>query len=1388
MVFAFHIFASKIALVTFLSNCFQLLNKLQCFFTGQDICLGKPLDDTLFQLVRQKVQQLSDSFDHLKDEDERIYATLGLLKSEFAILQEKQAELEVTCKELKQHKEMLTEKMKAKDQELEMRWESTQKVQNLCKRLEVKTNFMQQDLDLLKTTVKSLAPHSEDFIDIVFDAPEQTTWFTEREKEIKHIEKCLPLNKRKELKMAAICGLGGCGKSTLATYFAWKRKQEYEGGVFWFSMEDDRKFESSVSDLALRLGIEANSFDFTLSKLLMWISKQEKPWLMVLDDVDQLKFSEQMHMILSGRWKRRAHGHILLTTRRESKEVCSSVDLEPSCCVEVFSFSEEEAKTFLRVRCGATSTGKEMELDELVSELGCLPLALEQAGAHIKALRCSIADYLESYKIQRVQLLSEHPRAKPLWEYESQNRLAVHTTWLLNFEYVKKSPQGELASKFLEASAFFAPNEIQEELINCELLSTDKTSNIPLMKNQIVEVLTKFSLFQRKSNRTLALHRLVQEVIRNKMIFQETATSMRSAVKLLHQAFRNCPSPDEILDYVSSSDQEQPSSVITNQSLFYLWSRLTTHASELQEHLKTLMYEENISREIKEVALTSETSRVVYENAIQLSVHGHQAEAKEAERLAFRIFDSCPSADGRISNEDVTRLFPHVLPLPQVIQKTVLYSSRRPVECPRLPGHVTEHSYSADEPLRLRGNTLYKEGCYKEAVEVYSEALEACDEGKQPDPRLLNNRATAYLKLRNFQQCLKDSEEYIKLLPTCWKGYTRKALALDGLGLRFPALCSAAIAYYHDATSCRRFEPFLNVFKDLDGKWEVVDSSESLQRCLRLKNKYSWGRTVILLRNGQYDLTDFQIITNTTLAALEKISDVAIISDQHFVFLTCFCQNIAFIGKEQTLVTQDANVEFHNCSFRNCTPKAPVLLIAGSAKLVECTVKDSRGSGIGVAGLNSSVTMIKCEISGNGNKENGYAYGIRVFNKGRLLADECRIHGNVRGIWLDEGPMGGPGIQAEGAIITDCEIYDNKYEGVVVGGFSWGSHELPGVVMRGNKIFHNGTFGVRSTFNINNILFENNTVFENLWWGVCVHNNSGGVYKDNEICNNKMGGIMVGPQAPGKPPCVVVSNFIHDNCGPAYRRGLRFAERDSFPVELQTHFNRIKQEQNKKPWLTYNISFPGMVMAELSSNRCFENDHSQKLVKKDTMKAHCSFCFRHDSDTKSCKCCMTATYCSKKCQTLHWKKHKHTCKATAERNSVEVEIPLLKPGTSILITTHPSLQPCGPNSCSPPPKDGSHFIVKIQTFEEGFFEDIIDMRGFVSDEQDPYKARMRLYDRSLHVLFEFSGKPQLYHLITECGVIGKMCNLTKKLYCWAAFKDAKTIRIFTHELPELQEW
>jgi len=74
------------------------------------------------------------------------------------------------------------------------------------------------------------------------------------------------------------------------------------------------------------------------------------------------------------------------------------------------------------------------------------------------------------------------------------------------------------------------------------------------------------------------------------------------------------------------------------------------------------------------------------------------------------------------------------------------------------------------EEARERGNTLFKEQKYPEAVAEYTEAIK-----RNPDDhRVYSNRAACYTKLAAFNEATKDAEKCIELEPTFAKGYTRK--------------------------------------------------------------------------------------------------------------------------------------------------------------------------------------------------------------------------------------------------------------------------------------------------------------------------------------------------------------------------------------------------------------------------------------------------------------------------------------------------------------------------------------------------------------------------------------------------------------------------------------
>jgi hypothetical protein len=87
---------------------------------------------------------------------------------------------------------------------------------------------------------------------------------------------------------------------------------------------------------------------------------------------------------------------------------------------------------------------------DLAWQLGCLPLALEQAAAYMQATVLSVASYLELFRERRLELPS---RGDPAG-YEKQ----VTTTWALAFDQLQTAPQA--AAGLLRLLACCAPEAI----------------------------------------------------------------------------------------------------------------------------------------------------------------------------------------------------------------------------------------------------------------------------------------------------------------------------------------------------------------------------------------------------------------------------------------------------------------------------------------------------------------------------------------------------------------------------------------------------------------------------------------------------------------------------------------------------------------------------------------------------------------------------------------------------------------------------------------------------------------------------------------------------------------------------------------------------------------
>ena len=183
---------------------------------------------------------------------------------------------------------------------------------------------------------------------------------------------------------------------------------------------------SGYAQAAAKLGLDhAGDAESVAARVVAWLDGATRPWLVVLDDLCSAAD-------LEGLWPAGPAGRLLITTA-DPATVCGE---RGPVALAVPAFSSREALTYLSDRL-TTDPHQRAGAIDLVTELGCDPAALAQAGAVIASSRMRCRDYRHYFLQRRAHLAAaggEWPAAAVTWTLSADHAEQLAPgggTWLL---------------------------------------------------------------------------------------------------------------------------------------------------------------------------------------------------------------------------------------------------------------------------------------------------------------------------------------------------------------------------------------------------------------------------------------------------------------------------------------------------------------------------------------------------------------------------------------------------------------------------------------------------------------------------------------------------------------------------------------------------------------------------------------------------------------------------------------------------------------------------------------------------------------------------------------------------------------------------------------------
>lgn len=255
--------------------------------------------------------------------------------------------------------------------------------------------------------------------------------------------------------ICVIRGIGGLGKSALATAYTWKFKSCYSY-IFWVPAETAMVCTDSFTQIALKAIPEAEQAveeERLISMGRDFLEQTTDRWLLVFDNVDE---EFDLRGFLPSDMSQ-THGSILITTQKSNLNVSHLSD--KASFIDLNALNLEESRELL---LKSTNRGEPIEdlkshpeyklAGEIAKRAEKLPLALSLIAGFVMASECTLAYFVE--------LWNERQMWRTTQDVASDAYSAMEMVWNIGLREVKTD-----ARQLLNILAFFDSDNIQKSLL-----------------------------------------------------------------------------------------------------------------------------------------------------------------------------------------------------------------------------------------------------------------------------------------------------------------------------------------------------------------------------------------------------------------------------------------------------------------------------------------------------------------------------------------------------------------------------------------------------------------------------------------------------------------------------------------------------------------------------------------------------------------------------------------------------------------------------------------------------------------------------------------------------------------------------------------------------------